>query len=152
MINIGRVSEASLPSLVMGEVWDYLTDDSGLKFEDYEPRIDDDSRWYVSVADDFEVVGAFWCRRVNLVTWEAHANIRPKFWGDKNGTKHCQAAIDLMFEDTGGLKMIALIADCFPHVQQMAEAIGFEREGVQTLSWKRDGKLYDQIHYGINRP
>lgn len=152
MINIARETRSYLVRIVMREVWDYLTDDSGLKFEDYQPRIDEDSRWYISFDEYGEVVGAFWCRRVNHVTWESHANIRPKFWGDKNGTKHCQAAIDLMFEDTGGKKMIALIADCFPQVQQMAEDIGFVREGVQTLSWQREGKLYDQIHYGKNRP
>ena len=136
--------------VVMEEVWDYLVDDSPLRFEAYEPRLSNDSRWYVSTEGD-DIVGAYWARRLNWVTWEVHANVRPKYWGDKNGTKHCKAALDLIFEDTGAQKIVATIPDSSPVVQDTAEAIGFRREGVMTLSFQKEGKLYDQTHFGITR-
>jgi RimJ/RimL family protein N-acetyltransferase len=136
--------------LVMQEVWEFLIDDSDLEFKDYRPRMSDDSRWYV-ISLDGQVAAVFWMRRVNAVTWEAHANVRPKFWGQKKGTQMCRAAIDKMIEDTGAKKVIALIPDSSKPVQRMAEAIGFKREGRQTKSFQKNGKLYDQIHYGITR-
>jgi len=135
---------------VITELWDYLSDDSKLRPECYRPTITDDSRWYIAYEGD-EVVGAFWMRRVNAITWEAHANVRPKFWGDRKGTEYCQAAIAEMMFDTQAEKVIALIPDSSPEVQHMAEAIGFKREGRQVRSWKKDGEYYDQIHYGITR-
>ena len=152
MIIISRTWLLQPVMLVMEEVFDFLIDDTpDLLFKNYEPRLTDDSRWYISRTEGGEVVGAFWCRRINCVTWEAHANVRPKYWGDGMGTAHCQAAIDLMFEDTGATKIVAICAECFPVVMKMTEAIGFVREGVQTGSFQRDGELYDQIHYGISR-
>lgn len=135
---------------VIGEVWEFIKDDSPEELSNWLPRLTDDSRWYISTEDD-EVVGAFWMRRVNAITWEAHANVRPKFWGDKKGTAHCKAAIEEMMFDTQAEKIIALIPDSSPEVQRMAEAIGFKREGRQVRSFLKNGEYYDQIHYGITR-
>ena len=136
--------------LVIGEVWAHIVDDSGARFEDYRPSIHDDSRWYITALDG-QVAAAFWMRRVNGITWEAHANVRPKFWGQKRGTKMCRLAIEEMIRDTGARKVVALIPDSSPAVQRMAQAIGFKREGCNKDSWLKNGKLYNQIHYGITR-
>lgn len=149
-MEVNRTWIAQPIMLVMTEVWDFLTDDSDLRIENYQPTLHDDSRWYI-ISHNGQVAGAFWMRRVNAVTWEAHANVRPKFWGNKSGTAMCQLALDEMIRDTGAKKIISLIPDSSPAVQRMAEAIGFKREGVQKKSWLKNGKLYDQIHYGITR-
>lgn len=149
-ISVNRTWIGAPVKQVIAEVWDYITDDSEMTLEEYEPRIDSDSRWYVS-SQDGQIVGVFWMRRVNHVTWEAHANVRPKFWGDRNGTEHCRKAIAKMMEDTGALKVVALIPTCAKPVMRMAEEIGFVREGVSVRSWQKNGKLYDVVHYGITR-
>lgn len=135
---------------VMRELWPYLRDDSNIDVTTWLPKLDDDSRWYIAT-EGTTILGAFWMERKNAATWEAHANVRPGNWGSKRGTEICQAAIKVMAEDTGALKIIALIPDCSPATQEMATAIGFEEEGVQKLSWLRNGKLYDQKHYGMTR-
>lgn len=137
---------------VIGEVWGYIADDSQLDtdFNGWEPRLDNDSRWYMS-EEDGDTVGIFWMRRVNAITWEAHANIRPRYWGDKKGTEHCREAIKEMMRDTDAQKVIALIPDSSPQVQRMAEAIGFIHEGRQVASYLKNGNVYDQTHYGITR-
>jgi len=150
MIDLRRTWLASDIKLVIGEVWDYIADDSQVDYATWEPRIDDDSHWYVTKEND-DIVGIFWMRRVNAITWEAHANVRPKYWGDNKGTEHCRVAIKGMMVDTGAQKVIALIPDSSPQVQQMAEAIGFVQEGKQTASYLKNGKVYDQVHYGITR-
>jgi len=136
--------------LCVQEVWDYLADDSPLDREAHTIRLSNDSRWYIGELDG-EIAGAFWMRRENFVTWEAHANVRPKFWGRKQGTALCQLAIDEMIKDTGARKVIATIPDSSPETQRMAEAIGFKREGVRSKAWCKDGVLYDQVYYGITR-
>ena len=150
MIEVGRTWLSGPIHQVEEELWDYLQDDSGLKYEDWSPRIDEESRWYISHHEG-ELVGAFLCRRLNFVTWEAHACVRPKFWGANFGTAHCQAALDLMFEDTGAKKIVAMCADCFPDTMRMTEAIGFRREGRRVDSFQRNGKLYDEVYLGIDR-
>lgn len=135
---------------VIKELWEYLCDDSEIDFEYYVPRMDDTSRWYVATIDR-KIIGVFWMRRINAVTWEAHVNVRPFYWGNKKGTEVCREAIKIMGDDTGAKKIIALIPDSCPATQRAAEAIGFKREGVQTKSWLKNGQLYDQKHYGLTR-
>ncbi len=135
---------------VMQQVWDVVGDDSSLKFEDYVPRIDKDKLWYISY-DGYTPVGAFSIRRLNSVTWEAHANVIPSMWGSKRGTALCQQALAMAFEDTGALKFVAQVPDSSPETQKMAEAIGFSREGINTKSFLRDGVLHDQVYFGMTR-
>ena len=149
-MQVNRTWIAQPVVMVVTECWDFLIDDSDLELQNYSPTITSDSRWYITSLDG-EVAGAFWMRRVNLITWEAHANVRPKFWGNRRGTELCKLALDEMIRDTGAKKVIALIPDSSKPVQRMAEAIGFKQEGVQRKSWLKNGKLYDQIHYGITR-
>ena len=151
MIEIKRTWLASHIKHVVGEVWEHIADDSQIEeYAMWTPRVKEDSRWYATMEDD-DVVGIFWMRRVNAITWEAHANVRPKYWGDKKGTEHCRLAIDHMIADTGARKVVALIPDSSPQVQKMAEAIGFVAEGKQTDSYLKNGKVYDQVHYGMTR-
>lgn len=149
MIHIRRTWLEKEPQEIVERLFDYLVDDSQLD-RDARIRLSNDSRWYIGELDG-EVAGAFWMRRENLVTWEAHANVLPEFWGDKRGTKLCQSAIGTMIQDTGAAKVIATIPDSSPETQRMAEAIGFKREGVRKRSWQKNGKLYDQVYYGITR-
>lgn len=135
---------------VIGQVWDYISDDSEFGFAGFEPRIDDDSRWYLA-SHEGRIVGAFWMRRVNHITWEAHANVVPSHWGDGKGTEVCRKALDVMIEDTGAKKVVAQIPTLCKPVLRMAEGIGFEREGVSVRAWQKNGKLYDVIHLGITR-
>lgn len=136
---------------IMQQVWEYLTDDSGLKFEDYSPRLDEDSRWYITYDEYDTPVAAFWLRRLNGVTWEAHANVAPQYWGNKKGTKLCKQALAFAFEDTEALKFVAQIPDSSKATQKMAAAIGFSREGINKQSFLRDGVLHDQVYFGMTR-
>ncbi len=149
-ITVHRTWLSSVVRELIEPLWPYISDDGATPFEEWEPRIDEDSRWYVSV-ENGQHCGVFWMRRVNYVTWEAHANVLPRFWGDKRGTAHCQQAITKMMEDTGAKKVVAYIPVCYPQVMEMAEQIGFVREGVRPKSWQKDGKLYDVVLYGITR-
>jgi RimJ/RimL family protein N-acetyltransferase len=150
MVSVNRTWIPQPVRQVIGEVWEYISDDSDVTFDEYEPRFDEDSRWYIS-SEGGEIVGAFWMRRVNHITWEAHANVRPKFWGDGRGTEHCRQAIAKMVEDTGAKKVVAQIPTSCAPVMKMAEEIGFVREGVIAASWQKHGRLYDQVLYGITR-
>ena len=101
--------------------------------------------------DGEEVVAVFWFRQVNSITWEAHTNVRPKYWGDSRGTEMTKQGLEVALADTGAKKLIALIPENCPEVMKACEGIGFRQEGRQTESWLKDGKLHDQIHYGLTR-
>ena len=150
MITVERTWLQAPVRRIIAELWDHLSDDSPVLAQEYQPRFDEDSRWYLSKGGG-GTGGAFWMRRGNRVTWEAHANVRPAFWGDGKGTEHCRKAIATMMEDTGAQKVVATIPTSSPQVLKMAEEIGFVREGVSERSWQKNGVLYDRVHYGITR-
>lgn len=115
---------------------------------DWEPRIDDESRWYVSHEDN-DVVGVYWARKVNHVTWEVHTNVRREYWGSGKGLPHSSAALDHIIQDTGARKIIACIPESSPQVLKVADALGFKREGRREKSFQKDGVLYDEIYFGL---
>jgi len=148
MITVTRLESPELPEEVVKELWDYLKDDAELSKDEYTARLDDNSRWYVSGEDD-EVVGVYWLRKLNHVTWEIHTNVRMKFWGTGKALPHAKTALDFIFDESGARKIVATIPETAPHVLAYAKQVGFTEEGRMTGSFLKDDILYDQIHLGI---
>jgi RimJ/RimL family protein N-acetyltransferase len=149
-MEIGRIYDPAIVQLVVKELWDVLSDDSDIQPEDYEPRFDNDSRWYVSVEDD-DVIGVYWLRRINHITWEAHTNIRKKYWGTGKAIPHATKVLELMFEDSGAEKIIAVIPEPYTQVTEFVEKLGFTQEGRRTQSFRKNGETYDELYYGKHR-
>lgn len=140
--------------LVVNELWDHLADDWPMDPREWEPRIDDSSRWYVIHGTDDKnrtwLVGFVWAHQVNNVTWQAHTNIRPEWWGKGVGLPASKTGLDKIIEDTGARKVIAIIPETSPHVLRLAKELGFSEEGRRLKSWQKDGELYDEVYLGLN--
>ena len=149
-IKVNRIDWPEIIKLVIGELWEHLRDDSDVSKEDFDPRIDEDSRWYVSVEDD-DVVGVYWLRRINHITWEGHVNIRPKYWASGKSLPHAQKVLQFMWEDSGAEKIIAIIPDSSPRVIDFIQELGFNIEGRRIDSYRKDGETYDEIYFGIQQ-
>lgn len=138
-----------IANFVVRELWDYLRDDTTMSPEDFHAFLDDDARWYVSW-EDGDIVGVYYAHRINTATWEVHTHVRPKFWGSGKGLSHSRAGLDAIIADTRALKIIATIPASAGPVLQVAESLGFEREGRRKESFLRDGILHDEIIFGLS--
>ena len=149
-MQFGRTYDADIISLVIRELWDALSDDATEYSDpsDFVPRIDEDSRWYISVEDN-DVVGVYWLRRLNHITWEGHVNVRPKYWASGKSLPHAQAVLEFMWEDSGAEKIVATIPDSSKQVVKFIQTLGFTKEGRRTDSFQKNGKLYDELYFGI---
>jgi RimJ/RimL family protein N-acetyltransferase len=98
---------------------------------------------------DGEVVGVYWLRRLNNITWEIHTNVRLKHWGTGLALPHAKASLRFIFEESGAKKIVANIPLSSKPVLDYAEAVGFRREGVRQDSFQLDGTVYDEIYLGI---
>ena len=150
MIYIDRIYDTQLPEIVVGELWDYLKDDSEIYPEDYQVPMDEDHRWYVSIEDN-EVIGVYYVHRVNHITWQIHTHVRKKHWGSGKTVPHAKAIVEFVFNETGAHKLIATIPESAPQVLDYAKHTGFIEEGRRTSSYMKDGKIYDEILLGITR-
>jgi RimJ/RimL family protein N-acetyltransferase len=149
-IKVSRVEKPEIVKLVIGELWDNLIDDSDVTKGDFDPRMDDSSRWYSST-ETGDVVGVYWLRRINHITWEGHVNIRPKYWGSGLSLPHAQKVLQYMWEDSGAEKIVATIPDESPHVIDFILKLGFNIEGRRTNSYRKGGKTYDEVYFGIQQ-
>jgi RimJ/RimL family protein N-acetyltransferase len=149
-IQVCRLYEPDVPRAVIRELWDYLSDDSDASPDDFEPRLDESSRWYVSIEDD-EIVGVYWLRRINHLTWEAHTNIRKQYWGTDKGLPHTKEALRVSAIDTEAEKIITIVPEFCKQVLALTEKLGFELEGRRVGSFQKNGKTFDEIYLGISR-
>jgi RimJ/RimL family protein N-acetyltransferase len=147
---VGRIYEPELPELVVRELWEHLRDDSDIRPEEYEARIDDDSRWYVAIIGD-DVFGVYWAHRINHITWQIHANVRKRYWGSEDTVPTSIEILDYVFKDTGASKLISIIPKSSPHVLRHAKVVGFKQEGCRVKSFQKDGELYDEIYLALTK-
>jgi RimJ/RimL family protein N-acetyltransferase len=150
MLHVDRTENEQLVWSVVTDVWGALEDDAKVNPIDWKPRIDDESRWYASYTDEDEIVGVYWARKINHVTWEVHTNVRRKFWGSGEGLPHSRAALAHIIQDTGARKIVAVIPESSPQVLKVADTLGFKREGRREKSFQKDGVLYDEIYFGLS--
>lgn len=150
MIQVDRLHNNLVPNAVVRELWDYLSDDSPIEPWEFDARVDETSRWYASW-EDAELLGVYWARQLNHVTWEIHTNVRLAWWGSGKTVPHAKATLQFIFDDTGAHKMNAIIPETATHVLRYAKEVGFVEEGRSKESLMKNGKLQDQIYLGITK-
>jgi len=142
----------------------YNTDiiDSVLKHDDVRPFICDDisaeapnypildNIFYMAVYVDSMVAGMFVLYAINAITLEAHTSMLPKY----RGTYSIPAAkkvISWIFKSTGYMKINGSTPVCNERAIAFNKKLGFDVEGINKGSTMRNGKLYDQIYFGLER-
>lgn len=148
MIQVKRIRNPSVVKAVMAEAWETAKDDSEVSFEDYEPVINDDSRWYATYEDD-DLVSLWLAHRLNLITWQIHIHYRPQYWGTGISTAHAKVALKNIWDNTRCKKIYALVPDYATQVLALAKRTGFRQEGRTKRSFQKGGVIYDQIHLGV---
>lgn len=108
-----------------------------------------DNIYYLAVYGQ-ELAGMFVVFPLNAVTYDAHSAILPEYYGDK-AKEAGRLAIDWVFDNTDCLKINGSTPVYNRLAVKYSEEIGFIREGINSKSIMKNGKLYDQIYFGLER-
>ena len=87
---------------------------------------------------------------INGVTVQIHAHVIPAY--RKEYSKQTgKAALDYIIENTGYCKIIAVVPVLYNNVKKFCESFGFKEEGINRLSYQKNGEVIDQWYLGITR-
>lgn len=117
---------------------------------DYQPDVEGDC-WLVMTAPDDVLVGLYCLDARNAVTVEIHAQVLPehrKVYSKATG----EAALGWILENMPEChKVTASVPAIYPNVLKFTTQFGFQVEGVNRLSYLKNGKIHDQWMLGITR-
>ncbi len=129
------------------EIYERISDDGSPDIDEFDisPLLQSDLFYFLAPHPDM----VFWYSPVNHVMFELHVNVlkesREKALGLGLET------IKYMFRETNCKKLIACIPDKFQDVLGFALKGGFEKEGLLTKAYLKDGILYDINVMGLRK-
>jgi len=140
-----RISDEDAEEIIKHDaMWDYLTDDGSVAREDYKIP----EAWMNVVGYVDESPAAFVCIvPLNYVTADIHFGVHPDY---RDMSKELGTSIlAWIWDNTEVLKLVAQThADT---VRDFALQVGFEIEGINAMSFMKNGKLIDQVYLGVKR-
>jgi len=137
------------PSVYPWIIDDMYSDNEPDGFTNYHALINPDN-YYLSFWYEGLPAGVFSFFPINLITYEGHIAILPKFRG-KTALKASLRVINWMFENTACRKIVCMIPTYNLKAMTLITRLGFQKEGFLYRSFKKNGVLYNQHIVGINK-
>jgi len=144
-LNIFRTTDVARIKGVLCDEWifDRISED-GVAVDNYSVDIND----AIIYLTDNDLTGLFIIHPVNGITQECHTQVLNR----EKAFEFTKSCIDWVWENTGTMKLVAQIPEIYPDVCRFAEKQGFEREGVNKMSYLKNGEIHSQYYYGLARP
>ena len=143
MEKVIRLTESDLVNIVKRVI-----DDKKTIKEDFNPNVDDEC--WLLMNNESDIVALYNLHGVNGVTVQIHAHVLPEY--RKECSKETgKAALDYIIENTGYYKIIATVPVIYNNVKRFCESFGFKEEGINRLSYQKNGEIIDQWQLGITR-
>jgi len=148
---VERVDDVEIIKSIMlhPEIWPTISEDNFTQ-EEYEPDVYVD--FWLGAFVDGDCIGLFRFHSLNGVTVQIHIQILPEYREKfaMESVKHMWKWL-LDQEDTPLIKVVASIPIIYPNVIKFALANGFKEEGINRMSYKKNGKIVDQLWLGITK-
>ena len=149
-MKVTRTYDAALITDLMtrDDIWATIAED-GQKKEEFEPNVLDEC-WLEMKAGE-TLVGVYNLHTHNGITVQIHAHVLPEH-RKKNSRATGIESLRWIYDNAPVYKkVIAEIPFCFENVKNFAESIGYQLEGVNRLSYLKNGVIVDQWRMGITR-
>jgi len=105
---------------------------------------------YVTVTVNNQTIGLYIFNAINSVTLGIHAHILKEF-RKEYAIESGQKALQWIVNNTQHEKVIAEVPECYVNVVGFCKVNGLIVEGVNRLSYRKDGQLIDVINLGITK-
>lgn len=129
------------------DMWATVAED-GQQPHEYTPDVIGHC-WLAMFAPD-ALVALYHLHAHNSVTCEIHAQVFPEYRAEySEGTG--LAALRWIYENTRYEKVVCWVPEIYTNVRSFAESFGFQLEGTNRKSYRKNGKLLDMWLLGITR-
>ena len=128
-------------------IYPHIGDDFAPAPEAFEP-LSDSRVWWVVARDCGEILGLFLFIPQSRVCWECHVSMLPA--AGRHAIAAGRAVIPWIREQTGCRRLVASIAETNPRAIRYAQACGFRVMGRNEKSFFKNGKLQDQVLFGLS--
>jgi RimJ/RimL family protein N-acetyltransferase len=132
-------------------IWPWITDDGT---PEWSASMQIPETWMercvYAVCANSEPVGFALFEPRSVALAEFHGALLPDFRGAP-GLRLARMAVARFWQDSGADKLVAMCPAGNVTAQRMNALIGFQREGLLTAAYRRNGRLEDLIVFGMNR-
>lgn len=128
------------------KIKDYVEDDLSGNVEYFIH----DKLYYLAAYEGDIIAGMFIFHPLNTVTVGAHSAVLPGFYG-KKAREAGKLAIKWIFDNTRFMKINGSTPINNKLALKFNEDLGFKSEGINKKSYLKNGELYDQIYFGLER-
>ena len=124
--------------------------------DDFSPAVDkcvvreDEAIWYVLALREGSILGLFAIAPQNAICWEIHTRLLPASWG-AIATAAAAGIIPWIWEHTPCERLVTVCPIYNRLAIRFAERAGLMRYGVNSKSWLKNGRLFDQVLLGISK-
>jgi len=144
-LNLQRTYNNELIKSVVAEMWDCVCED-GHTLDDFDPKPDENC--WINIED----IGLYNLHPHNSTTLEIHAFILPNK-RKENSALTGREILNWILNNAPEQyqKVIAQVPFLYPNVKDFCIKNGFQIEGINRLSHKKNGVIVDQWLLGITR-
>lgn len=129
-------------------VWPWVSDDFSGVPEAWRP-LEHPAIWYVVVLDGEELLGLLTFIPQSTVCWEFHTCMLP-IAGSKRAHEAILGSIRWIWEWTACRRAVTNVPVFNRQALRCARAIGLEEIGMNRKSYMKDGRLHDQVLFGLS--
>lgn len=151
-MKISRTFDADIVNAIIThpKIYKHVTDDGSPAPEDYDvSQLMQVQGVFVLLAEDTAPCGVVTFVPTNCISVNAHIAILPEAWGQSEAI--CRGAIDWLFSNTATKKIECVFPESNMFVFKLVRKCGFALEGVNRLSFLRNGILLDQYNFGMTQ-
>ena len=140
-MRLERLYDVQICRAVVGQLWDEVSEDDA---EPFWPDVVNE--FWIGIYED-GLSGIYRIHAINGVTWQIHALMIDRTHSKESGKK----ILEWFYDEGIGYKLIAEIPVIYPNVYHFTKNQGFTDEGINRLSFMKDGKLVDTHRLGMTR-
>lgn len=131
--------------LRLPEIWETIGEDEP------ELSIDLENEFYLGMFVDSRLIGIYVLESRSSVCLQIHANVL-KDYRRQYSKKTGEAALSFIINQIPSCKkVVARIPSLYKNVYEFTKSFGFKDEGLNRLSYKKNGGLWDVHQLGITR-
>ncbi len=130
------------------EVYPHVSDDGSPSAEEYRPP-ENQAVYYLGISDDGPLDGVFVLMPQNVACVEVHTCLRKPLWGI--GVEAALRGIQWVWENTSFQRIVTNVPTPNRLAARLSLRAGMTLFGTNTGSFLKNGRLYDQMMFGISR-
>ena len=131
-------------------IYPYVIDDGSPAMEKYEPNMHENI-WYILLGDSEGIIGLCIIFALNAICGDLHVAALPKARGKRILEAGKMFFNYWIWDNSPFRRLTASIPEYNKHAIILARKVGMIEFGINEKSFLKDGKLYNQILFGISK-